>query len=383
MKFSVYGTSLILAIMFIVLGAKSATAQYGLACSEYGVMAFENYSGMCECRSGYVFQESYDSTRCVSADQVCHEKYGYGSDYDTLSDSCECSYGYTFGKDSIGRTQCISESQACENELGYHSRSTYGGGCECSYGYVIDGGECKSGDSVCQNDHGYHSTYDDLSNRCECDTDYTFDDNYQCVEKQHNVYFRLLDTNFDDSELIIKSEYDYKNYIVRYGVGCFDYAISTYEGSNLVVNLGTDYDVDTFDTIVLQNHSQTCSILSREVTWDDSFPEEVAEEEEYDYVIPTSPTRTSFSTNFLKSPGLSTTANTNPLLSNGTSNYEPPQLDTAAGASTTPDTATTTSTTTTDEINATTSPIEEAEEEPSMFKKILSFFKNLFSFNFG
>ncbi len=300
-------------------------AQYGSACSEYGPMAYEsggycrcmsgyvmgegllggsycisadqsckdqygynaraNYAGNCECRSGYVFQDSYLGTQCVSADSVCHDKYGIMSRYDSLSGSCECSYGYVFGEDSIGRTQCISDDKACQNQLGYHSSASYGGQCECDSGYVIDGGQCVDGDQVCRADHGIYSSYNDYTNRCECDDDYTFDDFNKCVEKQHNVYFKLLDINPEnDKELLIKSDYDSRMYIVRVGVGCLSTSISRYEGKNLVVNLGTDYEVDMFDTVVLQDHDQTCSIMHKERTYDDSFPE--LEEEIYYYTPP-------------------------------------------------------------------------------------------------
>ncbi|MEN9920728.1 MAG: hypothetical protein RL538_621 [Candidatus Parcubacteria bacterium] len=306
-------------------GTQSAEA-YG-SCSEYGAMAYEDYSGYCTCMSGYVFQEDYLGTRCVSVDSYCNNVLGMFSRYDYASDqcscdygyvlsegtfgklecisedkscqnkygyhssatyggSCECSYGYVLGENIFGDLECISEDQSCKDKLGYNSSATYGGGCECDYGYVIQDGQCTDGDQVCRNDHGYNASYNELSNRCECDEDYTFDDYDQCVEKQHNVYFKLLDTNFYDSEILIKSEYDYRNYIVRYGLGCFDTSISSYVGSNLVVNLGTDYDVDMFDVIVLQNHGQTCSIMYREVTYDDSFPEQEVAEEIYYYTPP-------------------------------------------------------------------------------------------------
>ncbi len=67
-------------------------------------------------------------------------------------------------------------------------------------------------------------------------------------------------------------------------MGCWDYAIETYEGLSLVINMGTDFSVDMFDTLVLPNHDQNCSIMNVEWTSDDSFPEEV---ETYTYTPPT------------------------------------------------------------------------------------------------
>src|SRR6056297_1670507 len=177
---SIFMLSLMLGVS---LGGETTEAQYGSACSEYGVMAYEDYSGYCKCMSGYVFQDSYLGKQCVNANTVCHDKYGYGSSYDSLSGSCECDYGYVWGEDMFGDLQCVSEDQACKDQLGLHSRATYGGQCECSYGYVIDTNlfgdkQCVDGDQVCHDDHGYHSSYNSLSNKCECDDDYTFDDDY-------------------------------------------------------------------------------------------------------------------------------------------------------------------------------------------------------------
>lgn len=263
---------------------QTANAQYGSACSEYGIMAYEDYSGYCKCMSGYVFQDSYLGKQCVSADSVCRDEYGSMSRYDSLSGSCECSYGYVLGKDSIGRTQCISDDKSCQNQLGYNSRATYGGQCECDYGYVIDGGQCEDGDSVCRSDHGINSKYNSLSNRCECNSGYTFDDDNRCIEKHNSAYFTLLDISEDSDELIIKSQYDSRNYIIEFGMGCWDYAIETYEGGNVVVNMGTDFSVDIFDILVLPNHDQNCSIMGVEWTLDDSFPE--PEENDFSYYTP-------------------------------------------------------------------------------------------------
>ncbi len=321
---------LITPMLFFSLGfilPPEVEAQYGSSCSEYGFMAYEsggyckcmsgyvmgedfmgnsqcisadqackdqygynaksNYSGGCECSYGYVFGTGYSGDKqCVSGNTVCSDKYGYGSEYDDLSGSCECRYGYVFGEDSIGRTQCITDDQSCQNELGLHSSASFGGDCKCSYGYVIDSGQCKDAETVCSNKHGIHSSYDSISNKCECDSEYTFDDNSQCVEKQHNVYFKLLDIKDDEKTILVKSEYDSRKYIIEYGVGCFDFTIEQYLNKNLVINLGTDYEVDTWDTIVLQDNSQTCSIVHKERTYDDSFPEPEVEEESFNYYIP-------------------------------------------------------------------------------------------------
>lgn len=252
-------------------------------CSQYGFMAtYDILTDSCKCSYGYVFDKDFlGNTTCVSGDSICYDKYGYGSDYDSLSNSCECKYGYVFGKDSIGRTQCITETEACQNQLGYNSRSTFGGQCECSYGYIIQGGQCIYGNTYCSLEHGLYSNYDTLSNRCECDDGYTLGDDGQCREKQNNVYFKLLDVDTDNKQAIIKSEYDSRKYLIEYGYGCYSFSIRRYINDQIVVNLGTDFDVDRWDRIVLQDDDEVCDIKSEERTYYDSF-EEMYEEEEAD-----------------------------------------------------------------------------------------------------
>lgn len=272
---------IITVIILVVFSSTTKTQAYSLGCSEYG-MAYEDYTGYCKCMSGYVFGENFmGEPYCVSADSLCHDKFGIMSRYNSLSESCECSYGYVFGEDSIGRTQCISENDACQDQYGYNARSTYGGKCECSYGYEFtqvgygQGLECKS----CSSKYGIHTSYNSLTNQCECSEGYTLDDSNQCVEKQNNVYFLLLDIDESSESIIVQSDYSKDNYLLEYGLGC-DLYIEYYLDKNLVINLGTDFDIDLFDKIVLQNHDATCSIMSYELIYEDSFKEE----DEYFYI---------------------------------------------------------------------------------------------------
>ena len=201
-------------------------------------------SSSCKCNYGYVV----DGGSCVSADSICHDQLGYSSSYDSLTESCKCSYGY-----------------------------------------MINGGQCVYGNTYCRSKLGLYSSYNSSSKSCECDSGYTLDDSNQCVKKQNNVYFKLLDVNTDNKQAIIKSGYDSRRYLITYGVGCFSSTISRYKNKDLVVNLGTDFDVDTWDTIVLQDDDQTCSITHRERTYEDSLIVE-EEEELYNYYVPTMPT---------------------------------------------------------------------------------------------
>jgi hypothetical protein len=249
-------------ITFSVL-QKNRIYAYG-ECEEFGYMAtYNSLTDSCECMSGYVMEKNtFGDFTCVSGNSVCSHKYGLHSRYDSLSNSCECSYGYTLGKDSIGRTQCISQDEVCRNQLGFSSRyNSLSGKCECQSGYVIYNGKCSLGSTVCTRKHGIHSSYDRLSNSCECNDDYTLDDSGTCVEKQHNVYFTLIEIDTDNKEAIIKSDYDYKYYRIKYGIGCLSSTFERYENEKIVVNLGTDYFVDTFDTVVLQDDDQVCDIL--------------------------------------------------------------------------------------------------------------------------
>ncbi len=236
-------------------------------CSDYGPMAMlDILTDKCKCMSGYVFGTGMlGKPYCVSGDSVCSEKYGYHSNYDSISGSCECSYGYIFGKDSIGRTQCVSPDSICTDKLGYNARyNTLSDSCECSSGYIISGGECKNGNSVCRTKHGSYSSYSSYDKTCECDSGYTFDDSNQCVEKQNNVYFILKELDVDNKKAIIRSEYDSGYYLITYGSGCYNSSFTKYLRKQIVVNLGTDYDLDTWDKIVLQNDNETCDIRSRE-----------------------------------------------------------------------------------------------------------------------
>lgn len=78
--------------------------QFDAQCkSKYGSNTYytgqKNSSGntICDCKSGYYWNDG--RTACYSAsqyDQGCKSNYGSGSYYSTYSDSCSCSYGYTY-----------------------------------------------------------------------------------------------------------------------------------------------------------------------------------------------------------------------------------------------------------------------------------------------
>ncbi|MBU2259117.1 S-layer homology domain-containing protein [Patescibacteria group bacterium] len=241
--------------------------------------SYRAYDNKCVCDRGYINQNS----RCVSLDQLCKNQLGLNSSYNVLSDTCECSIGYIIRND-----QCVQADDACEDKIGRHSKfNSLTDKCECDSGYVLSQKsygselECRS----CTDKHGIHAEYDYLSKECECESDYTMDDDGQCIEKQNNVYFDLIELDDDNNEAIIRSDYDRSYYHVSYGLGCL--SIWRYENRQIVINLGTDYSLDTWDKIVLQDDDQTCNIVSKERV-DSGFSLEEEEEETGGYYVPTS-----------------------------------------------------------------------------------------------
>lgn len=353
-------------LLFLVFSftPNNATAQ---SCSEYGTFAYEDYDGYCKCMSGYVFGKDYSGNNyCVSGDSICHDKFGYNSEYDSISGSCECSYGYVFGKDSIGRTQCVSPDSICTDQLGYNAKyNNVYDRCECRSGYVINGERCTDGDQVCRGKHGIWSSYDDFSNSCECDSGYTLDDLGQCVEKQNNVYFTLKELDTDEKRAIIRSDYDYKYYLISYNSGCYSSSFKRYLNQKIVINLGTDFDLDTWDKIVLQDDNETCDVTRKEYTDSDTTLE--PEEELYEFVteVTTPPPSPVMKTQPLSKPVQTSTIKTeveitsNPPTS--TSNKEEENnlpLEIAA-------------------VNSTSTKSQEIIQS-SFWEKIYSWFKNIF-----
>jgi len=262
-------------------------------------MAYSDGLGYCKCMSGYIFGKNFlGQPYCVSGDTTCSNDYDYASEYDSLAGKCKCMYGYVWGKDLLGRDQCISTAQYCNDQLGFSSRyNSLSDSCECMSGYLLSGGQCISESTYCFNTlgvssrynsltdkcecnsgyelsiktlggfkctscflkYGLHSSYDYLSKTCKCDSGYTLNDQNQCVEKQNNVYFLLKEVDTTAKKAVIKSDYDFTNYLITYGIGCSSW--SSYLNNRIVVNLGTDYDLDIFDKVVLQNHDQVCDVL--------------------------------------------------------------------------------------------------------------------------
>lgn len=135
---------------------------------------YDSISDSCKCSYGYVVS----GDRCISQDDWCQNQFGFNSRYNTLSDSCECSYGYVFEGN-----KCVSGDQYCSNRYGYSSSyDSLSENCKCRSGYVFNksGNKCISEDDWCQEQFGYSSEYDSLEDNCVCSDGYRFDGD-ECV----------------------------------------------------------------------------------------------------------------------------------------------------------------------------------------------------------
>lgn len=244
-------------IIFILLPYQSQA--YGTGCEQYGFMSYPDGFGYCKCMSGYTFGKNFlGQTTCINVDTDCQNRFGYNAKYSYLSNSCECKEDYF-----VQNNQCVSGSLMCSNKYGvmvtYNSLSN---SCECMSGYefsqsLLGGLYCQS----CTSKLGSYASYNFLTKSCECRDGYTLKDG-KCVEKQNNAYFLLKELSTDDRLAIIKSEYTNINYLINYSLGCYGSVIDRYVNKDIVVNMGTDFDVDVSDMIVLYNDDETCDIRS-------------------------------------------------------------------------------------------------------------------------
>lgn len=264
--------SILFLISLIFLVPKESQA---IGCLEYG-MAYQDLNGYCRCYSGYVMRNNagglFGGLYCVSYDTACKEDYGSGATSDS-SGSCKCRFGYVWGQDSLGRTKCIDGNQSCINQYGYNSSyDSLSNTCECRSGYVFAnkkygaGLECQS----CTSLYGSYSSYNRTTKNCECDSGYTLNEQKQCVKKQNNVYFYLKELDTNKNQAIIQSVFDNQDYLIEYRFGCFSFTFEGYVNKLIVVNLGTDFSLDMNDKIVLQDDNEVCEISST-TTVDSSF----------------------------------------------------------------------------------------------------------------
>ncbi len=160
-------TILLISFTFFLVFSSRVFAQSG-CCSWHGGESYcgangrwvcndGTYSPTCTCGGGYYIPPVPVVTPYPSCPLM--------ATYNSLTNKCECMYGYV----SNG-SYCISEDQACSDKYGYHSTSDYTGGCKCRYGYIWNNSKtsCISGDTACHDQIGIMSSYNNLSNTCDC-----------------------------------------------------------------------------------------------------------------------------------------------------------------------------------------------------------------------
>ena len=268
--------SLFIFSVFIASAHQSGCHRWHSCPSDTGSYICGDLGYTSECPSSYPsIYDSYDYTN-PTIPQCPSNSY-----YDGVS-SCKCNYGYV-----VSGSSCVSADSVCYAQLGYNSSNDLlSNSCKCNYGYVISGGQCTYGNTVCHAKYGIYSSYDSSSGSCKCDSGYTFDSQNQCVEKQNNVYFTLKELDTDNKKAIIKSDYDYRYYLITYNTGCYSFSFKRYLNNKIVVNLGIDFDLDTWDKIVLQDDNEVCDITRVERA--DSNTTLKSEEDETFYFVPQS-----------------------------------------------------------------------------------------------
>lgn len=134
----------------------------------------------CTCSAGYVMSNN----SCLSWDSFCHNSLGYYSNYNAITDSCECDVGYNLDVNTHLCTRMTTQdinNQTCIDHHGNHSLwngNTSDDGiyiyCSCQSGYQFnDANQCVL-KPVCPN----HSS--PMGNSCICDND-TISRNGQCL----------------------------------------------------------------------------------------------------------------------------------------------------------------------------------------------------------
>jgi curved DNA-binding protein CbpA len=155
---------------------------------------------VCDCKSGYVWDDK--QTACIIAPpppktglEICQERNGTYATYDSISNTCGCSDGYSLGAIS---QQCVTflvaRDENCASKypgtsfLKYDT-TTGGNICDCNPGYYWnnDMTACLSLETYNQScvssyGTGAYSTTENGKRVCDCDFGYSFNiDRSQCV----------------------------------------------------------------------------------------------------------------------------------------------------------------------------------------------------------
>lgn len=133
----------------------------------------------CTCISGYVTGTDYSGKQaCVSGDSKCTDSMGYGAQFNSLSNTCSCRYGYV-----QSGSKCVSETTYCSNQLGlmsqYNSSTKQ---CECMSSYEYNGSSCVYKSTSFYN---YSSAYSAsaasaLGPSCPLNSSQSFTDSTKC-----------------------------------------------------------------------------------------------------------------------------------------------------------------------------------------------------------
>lgn len=103
--------------------------------------------------------------------------------------------------------------------------------CECLSGYTFNGSYCISKNQSCTDKYGFNSTYDYLSNSCKCRYGYVWNNSStKCISNDDYCY----------EEFGFGSKYD----ILKDGCVCRDGYIDS--GNSCVLDTSDDYDFETF-----------------------------------------------------------------------------------------------------------------------------------------
>jgi len=147
--------------------------------------SYNSLTSSCECSYGYVAD---GLGGCEDGDLLCHRKLGYYSSYDSLSNACECDYGYVIDSNN----QCVSRDDYCQDLFGFNAEyKILEDACGCRSGYVLNSSQtsCIRGETYCRNLYGLYSDYNRLSKTCECDSGYELRAG-RCreIEKKYEIY---------------------------------------------------------------------------------------------------------------------------------------------------------------------------------------------------
>lgn len=164
----------------------------------------------CECSYGYLFDSNL---QCVNGNTFCSQKFGYDSEYDPSSKSCDCRSGYVLNK--MGN-KCISEDDRCIESFGEGIESTGSSSCDCKSGYLWNDEEteCIDAELFCDEKLGENSEYDESNKECVCEDGFLLNsEESACVSEEDYCADNLGDNSEYDGggECVCIDGFEYNN----------------------------------------------------------------------------------------------------------------------------------------------------------------------------